>query len=199
MHRMRMVSYSYSSKWRGFIKVSPTTSTKDKRSRGRTDDFVHLRRSHTNICLILPTLPSLSGLKDIGFINLPSSRTLIIFLGGYCSGLRSRTQHGTEAPVTNTTGTHTAALMGVSTLMKPLPSSNIIGFPYKVRMQVEDLSLHPFTEQHNVTGSSTSTSIIRCLKNKCWPMAETCHFSQQHSTRTGTIEEQVFMGTLLLL
>lgn len=25
-------------------------------------------------------------------------------------------------------------------------------------------------------------------------MAETCHFSQQHSTRTGTIEEQVFYG-----
>lgn len=33
--------------------------------------------------------------------------------------------------------------MGVSPLMKPLPSSNIIGFPNKVRMQVEDSGLHP--------------------------------------------------------
>lgn len=40
-------------------------------------------------------------------------------------------------------GSQNGAFMGVGTLMKPLPSSNIIRFPNKVRMQVEDLSLRP--------------------------------------------------------
>lgn len=41
---------------------------------------------------------------------------------------------------------HTGAFMGVSTLMKPLPSSNIIGFPNKARMQGEGSGLHPLQD-----------------------------------------------------
>lgn len=38
---------------------------------------------------------------------------------------------------------HAVAFVGVSTLIKPLPSSNIIGFPHEVRAQVEDSGVRP--------------------------------------------------------
>lgn len=90
-------------------------------------------------------------------------------------------------------GPHTVAFMGVNTLMKPLPSSNIIGFPNKVRMHVEDSGLHPF-QNSTMLPTGCFHQLNRCLRDNCWPMAETCRFSQQHSTRTGTIEEQVSWG-----
>lgn len=83
--------------------------------------------------------------------------------------------------------------MGVSTLMKPLPSSNIIGFPNKVRMHVEGSGLHPF-QNSTMLPTGCFHQLNGCLRDNCWPMAETCRFSQQHSTRTGTIEEQVSWG-----
>lgn len=49
-------------------------------------------------------------------------------------------------PLVIPTWDHTVASMGVSTLMKPLPSSNIIGFPNKVRMQVEDSGPQPLKD-----------------------------------------------------
>lgn len=56
-------------------------------------------------------------------------------------------------------GRHPTVPMGVGTLMKPLPSSNVRRFPNEVRMQVEDLSLRPWQNSTMLLTDPFFTSI----------------------------------------
>lgn len=84
--------------------------------------------------------------------------------------------------------------MGVSTLMKPLPSSDVIGFPDKVRMQVQDLGPHPSQNSTMVPTGHLSPAYSGVFKINADPWLKPVTFHSSTQQELGQSKSKFLWG-----
>lgn len=92
------------------------------------------------------------------------------------------------------TGDHAVAFVGVSTLIKPLPSSNIIGFPHEVRAQVEDLGVRPLQNSTMLPTRHCSPAYSGVLKINADPWLKPVTFHSSTQQELGQSKSKFLWG-----